>query len=193
MKSILTGGFMAGVMAAAAMAEGERRPGVDEKRPPGSEQRPRRDGEMRPPHAKPEDMFKHMDRDRDGKISKREFFASPRMERLPAEQREAIFGRLDRNGDAFLGPEEIRAMRRDNERRMKEGFRKLDTDKSGGLSFDEFSKGELFGKLPEEKRRQIFTRMDTDGNGEINRADKPKGPPSRPERSERRSERDPME
>jgi hypothetical protein len=115
------------------------------------------------------------------------------MERLPAEQREAIFGRLDRNGDAFLGPEEIRAMRRDNERRMKEGFRKLDTDKSGGLSFDEFSKGELFGKLPEEKRRQIFTRMDTDGNGEINRADKPKGPPSRPERSERRSERDPME
>jgi Ca2+-binding EF-hand superfamily protein len=148
---------------------------------------------MRPPHGSPEDMFKHLERDGDGKISKREFFASPRMERLPLEQREAIFGRLDRDGDGFLEPEEIRAMRHDNERRMKEGFRKLDADKSGGLSFEEFSKGELFGKLPEEKRRQIFGRMDTDGSGEINGKDKPKGPPIRPEKPERRPDRNPVD
>lgn len=180
------------------MAEGERRPEGDGKRPPGGEMRPKgegemrpkREGEMRPPHGPPDDMFKHMERDGDGKISKREFLASPRMERLPAEQREAIFGRLDRDGDGFIEPEEIRAMRRDNERRVKDGFRKLDADKSGGLNFDEFSRGELFGKLPEEKRRQIFARMDTDGNGEINAADKPKGPPVRPDRPERYPERE---
>lgn len=127
-------------------------------------------------------MFKHMDKDRDGKISKHEFFASPRMERLPTDQREAVFVRLDRNGDGFIGSEEIRVMRRDNEGRAKQYFRKLDTNNSGGMSFDEFSKGEVFSKLPEEKRRQIFERMDTDGNGEINAEDRPKGPPEGPER-----------
>jgi Ca2+-binding EF-hand superfamily protein len=125
-------------------------------------------------------MFGFMDRDGDGKISKREFFASPRMERLPEEKRQEIFTRLDRDGDGFLTEREIRAMRHDAERRMREGFRKLDTDNSGGVSFAEFSMGEFAKKLPEEKRRQIFDRMDTDGNGEINGEDKPKGPPVRP-------------
>lgn len=123
-----------------------------------------------------------MDRDGDGNISKREFFASPRMEKLPENKREEFFERLDRDGDGLIKREEIVAMRRDNERRAMGRVRKLDTNKSGGLDFEEFSKGELFGKLPEEKRRQIFTRMDTDGNGEINGADKPKGPPVKPER-----------
>lgn len=181
MKTILAGGILAGLLASAAMAEGERRP--DRERPP-------RDGERRPQRGGPDEMFKHMDRDGDGKISKREFFASPRMERLPAEKREEIFGRLDQDGDGFLTREEIRAMRQDAERRMREGFRKLDTDKSGGVSFAEFSAGEFASKLPEEKRRQIFDRMDTDGDGEITAADRPKGPPERPERRHDRKPKD---
>lgn len=125
-------------------------------------------------------MFRRMDRDGDGKISKREFFASPRMERLPVEKREEIFARLDRDGDGFLTHREIMAMRHDAERRVRDGFRKLDTDNSGGLSFEEFSEGEFASKLPEEKRRQIFDRMDTDGDGEITAADRPEGAPERP-------------
>lgn len=183
MKTILAGGILASILASAAMAEGERR---SDGAKPNEGGRPPHDGEKRPFHGGPEEMFKHMDKDGDGNISKREFFASPRMERLPEEKREEIFGRLDRDGDGFIEREEIMAMRRDNERRAMGQFQKLDTDQSGGLDFEEFSKGELFGKLPEEKRRQIFTRMDTDGNGEINGADKPKGPPGksdiRPER-----------
>ena len=183
MKTILAGGILASVLVSAAMAEGDRRP--EEGRPPEGG-RPPNHGEKRPFLDGPDEMFRHMDSDGDGNISNREFFASPRMERLPEDNREEIFGRLDRDGDGLIEREEIVAMRRDNERRAMGHFRKLDTDKSGGLDFKEFSKGELFGKLPEEKRRQIFTRMDTDGNGEINRADKPKGPPVKPERPEKR-------
>jgi Ca2+-binding EF-hand superfamily protein len=181
MKMILAGGLLAGLLASAAMAEGERRP---------DRERPQREGERHPHHGGPEEMFKRMDKDGDGKISKREFFASPRMARLPEEKREEIFARLDRNGDGFLAAAEIRGMRHDAEQRAREGFRKLDTDNSGGLSFEEFSKGEFAIKLPEEKRRQIFDRMDTDGDGEITAADRPQGPPGKPERRHDRKPKD---
>jgi len=122
-------------------------------------------------------MFRRMDKDGDGKVSKREFFGSPRVSQLTEDKREAIFTRLDRDGDGFLTGREIRAMRHNAERRVREGFHKLDTDDSGGLSYEEFGKGEFAAKLPEEKRRQIFDRMDSDGDGEITPEDRPKAPP----------------
>lgn len=162
------------------MAEGER--------PRGGEKREgERERERRPHRGEPEEMFKRMDQDGDGKISKREFFVSPRISQLPEEKREAIFARLDGDEDGFLTRREIRAMRQDAERRARDGFRKLDTDGSGGLSFEEYSRGEFAGKLPEDKRRQIFERMDTDGDGEITPEDRPKGPP-RGRRGEGRGE-----
>lgn len=177
MKTILTGGILVGLLTTVAIGE-DRRPQAGER------QRP-----IRPGQGGPDEMFERMDRDGDGKISKREFIASPRISQLPEEKREAIFTRLDRDDDGFLTPREIRGMRHDAERRVREGFRKLDTDGSGGLSYEEFARGEFAAKLPEEKRRQIFDRMDTDGDGEITAADKPKGPPERPDRrSEGRSE-----
>lgn len=176
MKTILVSGLLAGFVASAVLAQDERRP---------DRERPQRDGEKRQPRGGPEEMFRNMDRDGDGKISKREFFASPRMERLPVERRVEIFARLDRDGDEFLTSDELRGMRQDAERRVREGFRKLDADNSGGLSFEEFSKSEFFGKLPVEKRRQIFDRMDTDRDGEITAVDRPQGPPDR--RLERKS------
>lgn len=181
MKTILVGGILAGVLTSAVVAEGERRPGGE---------RPERDGKRIPHRGGPEEMFKHMDRDRDGKISKREFFASPRMQSLPEEKREAFFSRLDSDGDGFVSGEEIRAMRQQAERRAMEGFRKLDTDDSGGVSFEEFSKGEFSSKLPEEKRRQVFKKMDTDDSGEINGEDRPQGAPEKPEMRPERKPRD---
>ena len=181
---IIAGGILAGLLVPVVNAEGERRPPEGER-----PSQPAHDRDKRPHRGGPDEMFRHMDRDGAGKISMREFFASPRMERLPEEKRQAIFGRLDRNGDGFLGIEEIRAMRHDAERHAREGFRKLDTDKSGGLSFAEFSEGEMFSKLPEEKRRQIFARMDTDGSGEIDAADRPQGPPGRPDKPFRPDQR----
>ena len=133
----------------------------------------------RPPRAPLGEMFKRMDKDRDGKITKDEFFAGPRLERLSEENRRKIFERLDRNDDGVLDREEIREIRKDGEERRRRELRELDKDGNGGLSFEEMSRGEFFGKLPEEKRRQIFKRMDTDGSGEINAEDRPKGPPGK--------------
>ena len=177
----------AGIYAPLAMAEGEGRPPREGQGHPRPEGRQEKEGDKRmerdrpghPPFMPPGEMFKRMDKNRDGNISKEEFFADQRFERLPEEKRDKLFARLDRDGDGMIGREEIREMRKDAERRAKDQFRQLDEDNSGGLSFGEFSKGEFFGKLPEEKRRQIFERMDTDGSGEINAKDRPEGPPRR--------------
>jgi Ca2+-binding EF-hand superfamily protein len=187
MKTILAGGILAGAMVATAMAEDDRRPerdrpNAENRDDRGRPTRPERpDRPDKPPFDRQIEMFKRMDTNRDGRISKEEFFASPRLASLPEEKRQAIFSRLDTDGDGILGREEIRQMRHDAERRAKDEFRELDADKSGGLNFEEFSKGKFFGKLPEEKRRQIFARMDTDGSGEITADDRPKGPPGKPE------------
>jgi Ca2+-binding EF-hand superfamily protein len=185
MNTILVGGILAGALVASAIAGDERRTERERPNPEGRDERKRPYRPERPPFDQQMEMFKRMDADRDGNISKAEFFASSRLELLPEEKKQAFFSRLDRDGDGLVTREEIREMRHDAERRAKEEFRELDADKSGGLSFEEFSKGKFFGKLPEEKRRQIFARMDTDGSGEITAADKPKGPPGKRERDRR--------
>ena len=181
MRTILVTAVLAGIFAPAAMAEGEVRPERGRQRPEGKDGAKHGEKGMRgrPTFGASEEMFKRMDKDRDGNITKEELFSAQRMERLPKEKRDKIFARLDRDGDQMISKVEIREVRRDAVRRAKGAFRHLDEDKSGGLSFAEFSKGEFLGKLPEEKRRQIFQRMDTDGNGEINAEDRPKGPPRR--------------
>jgi Ca2+-binding EF-hand superfamily protein len=52
----------------------------------------------------------------------------------------------------------------------------LDTDKSGGVSFEEFRKGRVFQKLPDEKQQAVFRRLDSDGDGQVTLKDKPERP-----------------
>ncbi|MDP4625249.1 MAG: hypothetical protein NWT08_08945 [Akkermansiaceae bacterium] len=179
MKTIITCSILVGAMAFSANAEGEDRP--NRERPRGGEgrmeEREGKEGRRGPHMAPPGEMFLQMDTDKDGNISKAEFFAAPRLERLPEDKRALIFERLDGNSDGVVTRQEIFKMRDDAERKAVDGFHKLDADGSGGLNFEEFSQGEFFGKLPEERRRQMFERMDTDGSGEITAEDRPKGPP----------------
>jgi Ca2+-binding EF-hand superfamily protein len=181
MKTTLAWGMMAGILSSLVMGQVER--GPEEPMPP-------REGDRRRHLLGKEEMFKRMDRDGDGKITKSEFFASPRIEQLSEEQRNAFFGRLDRDEDGSISGEEIRMLRQQAERRARDDFRKLDVDENGSVNFEEFSKGKFISKLPEEKRRQIFSRMDTDGNGVIDGADRPKGPPGKPEMRPERKQRD---
>lgn len=187
MKTLVLFGSIVGAVVSSALAEEASRSdgkGPRFERRSEGDDRPQghREGKRgRPPFGGPGEMFKRMDKDNDGIITKEEFFASPRLERLPEEKRDKLFSRLDSDGDGSVSREEIREMRKDAEDRAKREFRSLDKDGNGGLSFEEFSEGKFLSKLPEEKRRQIFERMDTDGSGEITAEDKPKGPPRRPE------------
>jgi len=188
MKTILVCAACFGAVASSVFAEGERRPDGDrfdrERRPEREHGGKEREGRhQRPPFDEGGEMFKKMDINQDGVIAKREFFASPRISRLPEEKREGIFARLDRDGDGSLSKREIQEIRKEGAERARE-FRELDGDGSGGLNFAEFSQSKFFQKLPEEKRREIFERLDTNGDGEVSPKDRPERThrPDRPEK-----------
>jgi Ca2+-binding EF-hand superfamily protein len=127
-----------------------------------------------------EEAWKLADVDHDGFISKEEFSAIPRIQNLPEEKRETIFKRLDKDADGKLSSEELSRFGKPRDGPPIQRLWELDTDKSGGVSFEEFKAGQLFKKLPPEKREQVFRRLDTDGDGLITPQDKPQAPLKRP-------------
>lgn len=127
-----------------------------------------------------EKAWKLADGDRDGFISKEEFSAMPRVQKLSEEKRVNIFKRLDKNTDDRLSSEELNRIEKPQSGPPMQRLWELDTDKNGGISAEEFKAGQLFKKLPPEKREQVFLRLDSDGDGVITPQDKPEPPPKRP-------------
>lgn len=64
------------------------------------------EGEKGKPKMNPEEMLKRMDTDKDGKVSKAEFLATPQAKKDEAKATER-FGKLDKNSDGFLTLEEL--------------------------------------------------------------------------------------
>lgn len=96
MKSILTLCALAicGVMSLQAADEGK----------------PKKPGEGKPGEGKrnPEEIFKKLDTNNDGSISKEEFLAGPRAKQDPAKAEER-FKALDKNSDGKISLEEFKA------------------------------------------------------------------------------------
>lgn len=136
------------------------------------------------------EAWKAADKNSDGFISLDEFSAMPRIQKLPENKHQQLFERLDKDGDGKLGRDDLRRLGRDQDgpppamKRLWE----LDTDRSGGVSLEEFKAGELFQKLTPDRQLAIFQRLDTDGDGVVTHKDKPQppfGPDGTPERQKR--------
>lgn len=130
-----------------------------------------RGGKERPDGRRMMEMWRKADTDGDGFISQAEFGAMERPGRLPEEKRAAIFKRFDKDGDGRLGPDEM-------PRKPQGGMpplEQVDANKDGRIVFEEFLKLGFVDRLPEERRRALFERMDHDGDGALTAKDRPKG------------------
>jgi Ca2+-binding EF-hand superfamily protein len=167
--SLLTLGIL---LPAVCLAQSEAPPAG----PPPAEIRSHR----RPPKPFAE-IWKLANTDHDDFLSTAEFAAMPRVENLPEEKKAALFKRLDKDTDGKLSRDELSRSSKPQAGPPRQRLWELDTDKSGGVSFEEFKLGPLHAKLAPEKREKVFHRLDTDGDGEITPKDKPLPPRRRPE------------
>ncbi len=134
----------------------------------GDRERPRHGGG-------PGAFLRTADKDGDGAVSRGEFSSLERISRLPEEKRRQIFERLDKDGDGLIRKEELPKPPRDGGERGPFGLGQLDTNGDGSVDFDEFLKGPFAQRLPEERRRPFFDRLDRNGDGRLSPEDRPKG------------------
>ncbi len=176
MKTIPVSLLAAGLLLpSVCLAEPEKGP---EGPPPGEK------GDHRgPPPGMFMELWKMADKNGDGFLSKEEFNAMPRIQNLPEDKRDNLFKRLDKDADGKLSREELGnfAKSRDGQEHRMPRLWELDTDRSGGVSLEEFKAGELFKKLPPDKQEAVFKRLDTNGDGVISPADRPEPPFRRPD------------
>lgn len=176
MKTIPLSLILAGTLSPVVIfAQAE--PGAGPRKGPGDG-----DGRRGGPQRQFFEAWKAADKDQDGFISPAEFAAMPRLQNLSEDKRANLFKRLDKSGDGRLSREELGRIAKphDGQGPPMQRLWELDTDKSGGVSFDEFKAGKVYGKLPLEKQESLFRRLDTDGDGTISPKDRPK-PPFRPD------------
>ncbi|MCW1883638.1 EF-hand domain-containing protein [Luteolibacter flavescens] len=149
--------------------------GAKDRARPGKENKEKdKDGKPQQWGGRMVDLWKKADADGDGFISMEEFATMERPSQLTPEKREEIFKRLDKNGDGRIGPDEL-PRRPERMQPLEE----VDADKDGRIVFEEFKNLGFVAKLPEERQRKIFERMDRDGDGALTAKDRPEGPPHR--------------
>jgi len=130
---------------------------------------------QRPGQARFAALWKKLDTDADGFLSRAEFDQLPRLQKVEAEKRDRLFQRLDRNKDGKVGRRELALLILGKQ--MQQRLWSLDTDHSGGVSFVELQAGEHFKKLPPAKQQEVFRKLDRNGDGVISPLDRPKQAP----------------
>jgi Ca2+-binding EF-hand superfamily protein len=130
-----------------------------------------------------------LDVDKSGGVSLDEFKAGEFFKKLPPEKQEAVFKRLDTNGDGMITAQDKPEMpfRRDGDKRSKHPdgpprdprqiISQLDTNKDGSLSFEEFRVGPGMKNLTEDQQEDRFEEMDKNHDQKLTADDFPPPPP----------------
>lgn len=139
-------------------------------------------------HDKHEPMKRlwELDADKSGGISFDEFKAGQVFQKLPPEKQEAIFKRIDTDGDGLITPKD-RPQRpkrgdgdrkgdgdRDRDKGPERINRKLDTNGDGALSFEEFRAGPSVKDLTEDQQEDRFELLDRNKDLKISPEDFPR-------------------
>jgi Ca2+-binding EF-hand superfamily protein len=153
----------------------------DHERPPMDRQGPPGGGGFFDPAR-----WKKADTNGDGLISLEEFKSLERIAKLPEDKQAAIFKRFDKNGDGSISMDEIREAMKGPAERIMPQLEKVDVNKDGKISFEEFIAIPFVAKLPEERQHKMFERMDRNKDGFLTKEDRPPreehpGPPPLPE------------
>jgi Ca2+-binding EF-hand superfamily protein len=140
------------------------------------------------PHGKPDQPMKRLwelDADKNGGISFDEFKAGELFKKLPPEKQDAVFHRLDTDGDGVITPRDkpeppFHGPRKEGdhpEKPPEQINRKLDTNCDGALSFEEFRVGPAVKNLTEDQQEERFEMLDRNDDLKISAEDFPAPPP----------------
>ena len=124
------------------------------------------------------ESWQKADPNKDGFITREEFDKLPRLSNVPDDKRNRLFQRLDKDADGRLSRDELTRLHKnpDNAAQPMKRLWELDTDRSGGVDFEEFKTGHMYMKLNPERQKGVFDRLDTNRDGTITPADRPVPP-----------------
>lgn len=151
-------------------------------------------GKRHDKHDQPMKRLWELDADKSGGISFEEFKAGQVFQKLPPEKQEAIFRRIDTDGDSLITPKDRpqKPFKRpkkgdgdhDNGKAPDRINRKLDTNGDGSLSFEEFRMGPAVKHLNEDEQEDRFELLDRNKDLKISQEDFPPKPKEAPPAAE---------
>ena len=109
--------------------------------------------------------FVRFDQNKDGGLNISEFSEMMKLSSKHIINPEHLFQRLDRNKSGVIEPEELSAKPRLNKPYID--FMAYDKNGSGGVDYSEYSQIPLVCKWPDDRRKQLFQRIDADFDGEL--------------------------
>lgn len=139
---------------------------------------PRRNaGDVRQRPARGMRRLMELDADGSGGVSLEEFRAAEMFANFPPERVEALFRRLDTDGDGKITPKdrpELPPMMRqppgprgDRQGIHRRIFNQLDQDGSGMIDFEQFRKARGISTMEEDEQKKRFLRLDVDRDGKL--------------------------
>ncbi len=128
--------------------------------------------------------FARLDTDGSGSLSLNELSKAPLFAKTPADQLARLFAKMDRNKNGQLEKSDL--MIHGHRDRPAIQFGQHDKDNSGGLSFEEYSTIPFMDRVPEQRRKKIFERIDANKDQQLSPEEIRKAKPPRPHRDHQR-------